>query len=90
MYNRNDKYKFYICGEKKSHQKRELVCKIKFNRDRSLKQMAVVEIFSYFLIVTSLAKLLGLWGYLAFILGPIIYFMIFNRLFWGTWLKPKV
>ena len=61
-----------------------------YNHDEDLRNMAVVEVFSAFAIVSVLIPYAGLIESLLIMLFSIAYFILFNRYLWGTTIKPKV
>lgn len=68
-----------------------------FPRQRKVALMGSSEILAYFLLVASLvpwfdALLPGqaLLVALAFYVGPIVWYVVWNQALWGTWLGPKV
>jgi len=61
-----------------------------WDRNQALKNMSFMEIFSYILIIVASANVLGILYAPLWIILPILWFITFNRVIFGTKLFPKV
>jgi len=61
-----------------------------FDNQKRVRLCAVIEILTYFLLVVSLQGRLGWVGLAFFILYPLGWFVLLNRLTWGTLVTPRV
>ncbi len=62
----------------------------KWERDKDLKRMSLVEALTYFTLPVAIGSIIG-WDAVAFlIIFPLIWFVMWNRLIWGTKFTPKV
>lgn len=61
-----------------------------WNRAKALREMATIEILTYWLLIISLAKLMNLDMIIAFLLFPVIWFITWNKIMWGTLVAPQV
>lgn len=72
----------YFCNEITKHQR--------WDRNRMLRNFAVEEILSIYLLPCILLPVIGyLEGFILMAFG-ILYFVALNRINWGTWLRPQV
>jgi len=62
----------------------------KFDRDKRVQIMSLVEITNYYSLVVIVTIYAGLYVDLFLYLFPILYFIIMNKITWGTVLGPKV
>mgnify|MGYP001626355588 CR=1 FL=1 len=62
----------------------------RWDRDAYLSYMSKIEIFNYLTFATIIIPVLSIYAYLFFVLFPILWFAIFNRIMWGTVSFPKV
>ena len=61
-----------------------------FDNRRRVRFCAIIELFSYSLLIFALQGKLG-WGMTGFfILYPVAWFILLNRLTWKTWITPRV
>ena len=62
----------------------------KWERDKDLIRMSLVEALTYFTLPVAIGSIIG-WDAVAFlIIFPLIWFVMWNRLIWGTKFTPKV
>lgn len=61
-----------------------------FEHDRRVKQMAIVEVLSYFSLVFALEGVIGWMGVAALIVLPMLWFVALNRVMWQTAVTPRV
>lgn len=61
-----------------------------FNNRLIVRRAATIEILSYFGLVFALQPVLGLSGLLFMIVYPLIWFVAWNRIYWSTWIAPRV
>lgn len=61
-----------------------------WDRDNAVQNSARIEIFSYILLIVALQGVLGWSLAAAFILLPVAWFAFFNKIFWNTYLIPRV
>lgn len=61
-----------------------------FKHDKRVKQMALVEVLSYFALVFAVEGAIGWMGVAALVLLPMLWFVVMNRIIWGTRLTPRV
>ena len=52
--------------------------------------MGVAEILAYWLLITSLTAYLGSWLTIAFCMLPVLWYMLLNKIMWGTTSTPRV
>ena len=62
----------------------------KFDNAKKVRQMSLIEIFSYLALVLVLQGLLGWILTLFFVIFPITWFVLMNRLTFGTLIRPRV
>ncbi len=60
-----------------------------WDRDKKLRQMSIIEIFTYVTLVLAVYPILGGTATVFLIVAPIAWFLILNRVLWGV-LYPKV
>lgn len=71
---------WYICA---------LLSERRYNR--GIKEMSIVEMTSYFIMIVMLGSILGIVNVAIFIFAPLIWFIVLNKLFWKEgYLCPKV
>jgi len=68
----------------------ELTKKRKWNREKTVRDMAIEEIFSIFIIPLILMPIIGIIEIIIVILVSLLYFVGMNKILWGTYLRPKV
>lgn len=69
---------------------RDLLYNQVWDRKRTVRNSAAIEILSYMFLIVTLQGLLG-WILVAiFILVPVIWFIFWNKVFWNTYIMPKV
>lgn len=62
----------------------------KYDNVKITKNAALMEILTYFLLIFSLQGILG-WETVGFFIGyPLIWFILMNKITWGTLLRPRV
>lgn len=61
-----------------------------FNNKKIVSLAGRIEILTYFALITALTNTIGTVAAAILIIYPISWFIIFNRLSWGTWLWAKV
>ena len=62
----------------------------KWERDKDLIRMSLVEALTYFTLPVAIGSIIG-WDAVAFlIIFPLIWFVMWNRLIWGTKFTPRV
>lgn len=61
-----------------------------YNRTRSLRDMSLIEIFTFWMLLFALAPEIGILPLAFIILASLLWFTAFNRLFFFTFLYPKV
>lgn len=61
-----------------------------WDHSRTLKDMAIMEVFSTFALVMALIPTIGWIPAILFMGLQVIYFVLMNRFLWGTVIKPKV
>lgn len=59
-------------------------------RKRKVLLMGVSEILAYWALVVSLSPLLGTTWTIALVFGPLLYYILANKIFWNTWAAPAV
>lgn len=62
----------------------------KWNRNRELKIMSIMEITTIYLLIIALAPIIGYLEVIVLLLFGIIYFCIVNKMLWKTILRPRV
>lgn len=68
----------------------DLLLREPWDRQRVVRDSAIIEILSYVFLIVALQGLLG-WSLVAiFILVPVTWFIFWNRIFWNTFIMPKV
>lgn len=72
----------YFCNEITKYQR--------WDRNRMLRNFAVEEILSIYLLPCILLPVIGYLEGTMLMMSGILYFAIFNRINWGTWLRPQV
>jgi len=61
-----------------------------WDRNRELRRMSLMEIATTYLLVVVLLPVIGYVEGVVLMVGGVVYFVVCNRLNWGTWLKPRV
>ena len=61
-----------------------------WRRDVVVARCALNEVFAYFTLVAALQGLLGWLGVSLFIFLPMLWFIVWNRILWGTKILPRV
>ena len=59
-------------------------------RTNYLKQMSMIEILNYFSLAILFAPMYGMWWMAFLVVFPILWFMAFNKMFFGTLSAPRV
>lgn len=61
-----------------------------YDHHRRVRLCAIIEVFTYTLIVIGLQGVLGWWIMIILIFYPYFWYLILNQLTWGTWITPRV
>jgi len=72
------------------HKTKEITERRYYNHDKDLTNMALVEVFSAFALITAIAPLCGWLAAIAVILFSMGYFAGMNRFLWRTVVRPQV
>jgi len=72
------------------HFSAKLVAPGAFHHDKRVKQMALVEVFSYFALVFAIEGVIGWMGVVALIALSMLWFVVMNKVMWRTVVTPRV
>lgn len=61
-----------------------------YNRDKRIRKMAMVELLTLFVFVSSLYGVIGLDAAIMLMVGSSLWVLVFNQIEWGRWIAPDV
>lgn len=61
-----------------------------WDRKKVVRNCALMEIVTYFTLIWILFPVVGLWESIVMTLYPMAWFVVWNKMYWGTSIRPKV